>query len=154
MPTKLLAAYDKASRIPVVGRGAFSLAFAVRVPYFLTIAPTILEMRPNHAEVKVRKWWGTHNHLGTLHVIAVANGLEMAMGALAEATIPSHLRWIPMGMELRYPAKATSSLIAIAETDPDDWADPGEVPVRVHAVRRDGTTVVEGVLRLHTSLRK
>src|SRR5882757_7635733 len=112
MPTKLLAAYEKASRIPIVGRGAFSLAFAMRVPYFLTITPTILELRPNHAEVKVRKWWGTHNHLGTLHVIAVA------------------------------------------ETDPDDWSEPGEVPVRVHAVRRDGTTVVEGVIRLHTSLRK
>jgi hypothetical protein len=150
----VLAAYDKAIRIPVVGRGAFSLAFGLKAPYFLSIQPTVLQLRSNHAEVKVRKWWATHNHIGTLHVIAVANGLEMAMGALAEATIPAHLRWIPKGMELRYIAKANSTITAIADTDPHDWAGPGEVPVRVHAVRRDGQTVVEGVIRLHVSERK
>jgi hypothetical protein len=148
-----LAAYQRASRLPL-GRGVLSLAFALKAPYFLSIQPTILAVRPDHAEVKVRKWWGTHNHIGTLHVIAVANGLELAMGALAEATIPAHLRWIPKGMELRYLAKATSTVTAIADTDPDDWAEPGEVPVRVQAVRRDGTVVVEGVIRLHVTERK
>jgi uncharacterized protein DUF4442 len=153
MPNRVLAAYQRASRLPL-GRTAFSLAFALKAPYFLSIQPTILEVRPNHAEVKVRKWWGTHNHIGTLHVIAVANGLELAMGALAEASIPAHLRWIPKGMELRYLAKATSTVTAVADTDPDAWAEPGEVPVRVQAVRRDGTAVVEGVIRLHVTARK
>lgn len=153
MPNRVLAAYQRASRLPL-GRGLFSLAFALKAPYFLSIQPTILAVRPNHAEVKVRKWWATHNHIGTLHVIAVANGLELAMGALAEATIPAHLRWIPKGMELRYLAKATSTVTAIADTDPGDWAEPGEVPVRVRAVRNDGTVVVEGLIRLHVTERK
>ena len=153
MANRVLSAYDKATRIPVIGRGAFSLAFGLKAPYFLSIQPTVMDLRPNHAEVRVRKWWALHNHIGTLHVIAIANGLEMAMGGLAEATIPSHLRWIPKGMELRYVAKATSTVTAIADTDPDDWTGPGEVPVRVHAVRRDGQTVVEGVIRLHVSER-
>ena len=98
---KVLDLYERASRVPL-GKGAFSFAFALKAPYFLTIAPTLLELRPNHAEVRIRKWWGVHNHVGTVHAIAVANGLEMAMGALAEATIPAHLRWIPKGMELEY----------------------------------------------------
>jgi acyl-coenzyme A thioesterase PaaI-like protein len=150
--SKVLDLYERANRVPVVGRGAFSLAFALKAPYFLTIAPTVIELRPNYAKIKVRKWWGVHNHLGTVHAIAVANGLEMAMGALAEATIPPRLRWIPKGMELEYLAMSNSTLTAIAETEPADWEQPGEVPVRVRAEREDGTVVVAGTIRVHTSL--
>jgi hypothetical protein len=149
----VLDMYDRAAKLPVLGRGAFSLAFALKAPYFLTIAPTLVVLRPNHAEVRVRKWWGVQNHIGTVHVIAVANGLEMAMGALAEATIPAQLRWIPKGMELEYLALADSSLLATADTEPEDWQQPGDVPVRVQATRTDGTVVVRGVIRLHVSER-
>ena len=151
---KVLELYDRASRVPVLGRGAFSLAFGLKAPYFLTIQPTLVELRPNHAEVRIRKWWGVQNHIGTVHVIAVANGLEMAMGALAEATIPAHRRWIPKGMELEYRALADSTITATADTDPADWTGPGEVAVRVEATRTDGTAVVRGVIRLHVSERK
>lgn len=151
---KVLELYERAIRVPVLGRGAFSLAFALKAPYFLTIAPTLVELRPNHAEVRVRKWWGVHNHIGTVHVIAVANGLEMAMGALAEATIPDHLRWIPKGMELEYLAMADSTLLATADTEAADWEQPGEIAVRVQATRGDGTVVVRGVIRLHLSAKK
>lgn len=150
---KVLDLYERASRVPL-GRGAFSVAFALKAPYFLTIAPTLLELRPNHAAVRVRKWWGVYNHVGTVHAIAVANGLEMAMGALAEATIPPHLRWIPKGMELEYLAMSSSTLVATADTDPADCERPGEVAVRVEATRDDGTAVVRGLIRLHVSERK
>ena len=151
---KVLELYDRASRVPVLGRGAFSLAFGLKAPYFLTIQPTLIELRPNHAAVRIRKWWGVQNHIGTVHVIAVANGLEMAMGALAEATIPAHLRWIPKGMELEYLALADSTITATADTDPADWTGRGEVAVRVEAIRGDGTVVVRGVIRLHVSERR
>jgi hypothetical protein len=45
-------------------------------------------------------------------------------------------------------------ITATADTDPADWAQPGEVPVRVQATRADGTVVVRGVIRLHVSERK
>ncbi|TAM85456.1 MAG: DUF4442 domain-containing protein [Jatrophihabitans sp.] len=150
----ILDLYRRANRVPVVGRGAFSLAFALKAPYFLTIAPTVLDLRPNLARIRVRKWWGVHNHIGTVHAIAVCNGLEMAMGALAEATIPPHLRWLPKGMQVDYLALSDSTLVAIAETDPSDWTGPGEVAVRVRAERRDGVVVVQGVIRLHVSERR
>ena len=149
--SRVLDLYRRANRVPVVGRGAFSLAFALKAPYFLTIAPTVLELRPNHARIRIRNWWGVHNHIGTVHAIAVCNGLEMAMGALAEASIPAHLRWIPKGMEVEYLALSDSTLTAIAETDAADWEQPGEVRVRVRAERADGVTVVSGVIRLHVS---
>ena len=58
------------------------------------------------------------NHIKTVHVIAICNGLEAAMGALAEASIPPDKRWIPKGMEVSYTAKAVSDITCIAETDP------------------------------------
>jgi hypothetical protein len=151
---KVLDLYERATKVPVLGRGAFSLAFGLKAPYFLTIAPSVVDVRPNHAAVRIRKWWGVQNHIGTVHVIAIANGLEMAMGALAEATIPDELRWIPKGMELEYLAMADSTILATADTDPADWTGPGEIDVRVEATRADGTAAVRGVIRLHVTERK
>ena len=112
-------------------------------------------LRPNHAEVVVPDRRSNHNHLGTVHAIALCNGLEMAMGALAETTIPAGKRWIPKGMEVAYTAKATSDIRCIAETDQEQWdtAD-GDLPVRVKGVRDDGTVVVEGVIKLWVTDKK
>lgn len=44
--------------------------------------------------------WSVQNHIKTVHAIAVCNLIEMTMGLIAEATIPSHLRWLPMGMDV------------------------------------------------------
>jgi hypothetical protein len=102
---------------------------------------------------------GVKNHIGTVHAIALCNGLEAAMGALAEATIPSDKRWIPKGMEVSYTAKATSDITCVAETDPEQWtsglpAEGGDLPVRVKGVRDDGTVVIEGVIRLWVTPKK
>ena len=111
--------------------------------------PRFTIVEPNHAELVVPDRRRVHNHLGTVHAIALCNGLEAAMGALAEASIPPGKRWIPQGMEVSYPAKATSDITCVAETDPGVWAsDDPDVPVRVHGVRDDGTVVIEGVIRL------
>jgi len=93
------------------------------------------------------------NHIGTVHVIAVCNGLEAAMGLLAEATTPRGLRWIPKAMEVSYVAKATTDLVCVAESDLALWTAPGDVPVRVRAVRDDGTVVVTGTITVYLSER-
>ena len=134
---------------PVVGKRAFSFAFSQKAPYFGTVRPRFTDLRPNRAELVIRKRRKVQNHIGTVHVIAICNGLEAAMGALAEATVPGHKRWIPKGMDVSYTAKATSDITCIAETDPEQWAgDDPDVPVRVRGVREDGTIVVQGVIRL------
>jgi len=140
--------YTRTTRLPQ-GRRIFSLLFSVKAPYFATVRPRFTELRPNYAELKIRKRRRVHNHIGTVHVIAICNGLEAAMGALAEATVPAQRRWIPKGMDVAYTAKATSDITCIAETDPERWTgDDPDVPVRVRGVRDDGTVVVEGVIRL------
>lgn len=132
-----------------LGSRVFSLLFAQRAPYFATVRPQFLTLEPNRVVLTIRKRRGVHNHIRTVHVIAICNGLEAAMGALAEATVPPDKRWIPKGMEVSYPAKADSDITCIAETDPEQWTGPDpDVPVRVRAERADGTVVVEGVIRL------
>lgn len=146
---RILRLYRRSARWPA-GRWLFSRVFARKAPYFASIRPRVVELEPNFCEVRFRKRRRVENHIGTVHVIAIANALEMAMGGLAEATIPKHLRWIPKGMELAYTAKATSDVRAVAETRAEDWK-PGDVTVAVTAYRDDGEVVVRGTILLHVS---
>lgn len=157
--SQVLSLWKNVSGLPVVGQSVgkrvFSVAFAQKAPYFATIRPRFTELRPNYAELVIPKRRGVHNHLKTVHAIALCNGLEAAMGALAEATIPADKRWIPKGMDIAYTAKATSDIRCIAETDPEQWTgDDPDVPVRVKGVRDDGTVVIEGVIKLWVTPKK
>lgn len=145
----LLNLYNKAMKLPA-GRKMFSLIFSRKAPYFSTISPRIDELRPNFCQVSFKKRKAVENHIQTVHVIAICNALECAMGAMAESSVPKHLRWIPKGMDLDYTAKATSDIIATAEAKPEDW-QPGNLPVTVKAMRDDGTVVVEGTIHLWIS---
>ncbi|ABL83348.1 MULTISPECIES: hotdog fold domain-containing protein [unclassified Nocardioides] len=147
--SQVLTMWQRTSAVPVVGSRLFSVLFAQKAPYFASIRPRFLSIEPNRVELLIPKRRRVHNHLGTVHAIALCNGLEAAMGALAEATIPADRRWIPKGMEVAYTAKATSDIVCVAETDPEQWVsgDP-DLPVRVHGIRDDGTVVIEGVIRL------
>lgn len=150
----VLALWRRLSRLPQ-GDRLFSLAFARKAPYFASIRPRFTVLEPDRAELVIRSRRRVHNHLGTVHAIALCNGLEAAMGALAEATIPADKRWIPKGMEVAYTAKADSDITCIAETTADQWtSDEADLPVRVRGVRADGTTVIEGVIHLWVTPRR
>src|SRR4051795_10930121 len=127
--------YRKSTSLPIVGPlvggRLFSIAFAQKAPYFWSIRPRFTLIEPNRAELVIPKRRAVQNHIGTVHAIALCNGLEAAMGALAEASIPAHKRWIPKGMEVAYTAKAAGDVTCIAETDPGIWTgDDRDVPVR------------------------
>lgn len=156
--TQVLSLWTTAARLPL-GDRAFSLLFAQKAPYFASVRPRFTVIEPNRAELVVRDRRRVHNHLGTVHAIALCNGLEAAMGALAEASIPADRRWIPKGMEVAYTAKATGDVTCIAETDPAQWTGPvpeagQDLPVRVRGELADGTVVVEGVIRLWVTPRR
>ncbi|WP_459984820.1 hotdog fold domain-containing protein [Nocardioides sp. AN3] len=153
--SSIASLWQSTNRIPLVGARIFSVAFSQKAPYFASIRPLVTELRPNYAEVRIRSRRRVHNHLGTVHAIALCNGLEMAMGALAEVTIPFDKRWIPKGMDVAYTAKATSDIRCIAETDQDQWdAADGDLAVRVRGIRDDGTIVIEGIIRLWVTPKK
>ncbi len=145
----VLALFEKSKTIPVLGTRVFDWGFSRKAPYFGSISPRFTVVEANHAELVIKNRRAVHNHIGTVHAIALCNGLEAAMGALAEASIPRTKRWIPKGMTVHYTAKADSDITCIAETNPEQWtSDDPDLPVRVRGVRVDGTVVIEGEIRL------
>ncbi|KYH43771.1 hotdog fold domain-containing protein [Branchiibius sp. NY16-3462-2] len=148
-------AYQKVAAKPF-GRQLFSLVYMVKAPYFSTVRPQIRQMSPHRAEVTIKKRWRVQNHIGTVHAIAVANGMEAAMGLLAEATVAPGMRWLPRGIELEYLAKTAGDVTCVAETAPEDWAKepPFDVSVRVSGTLADGTEVVRGVIPIYVSALK
>jgi len=146
---KVLSLYNRALRWPF-GRRLFSMYGARYAPYFKTISPLISVLEPNRCEILITKRRRVQNHIGTLHVIAIANGLEMAMGFMAEASIPKHLRWIPKGMQLDYPNKADTDIRCTASVPADAW-QPGDLAVKVEATNTAGKTVVHGTIMLWIS---
>lgn len=132
------------------GRRLFSLALCLRVPYFRTVLPAVREMRPGYCEVTAPKWWGVRNHIGTFHAIAACNMAEIAMGMLAEATVPSTHRWLPKGMTVSYVAKAETSLRAVAELPEVPEFGPGGMDVEIPVVVSDtaGKPVVTGTITI------
>ncbi|MDO5503517.1 MAG: hotdog fold domain-containing protein [Actinomycetia bacterium] len=145
-----LAIFRRLSRLPA-GRWVFSRMLERKAPYFRTVRPQVRTLEPGHAEVVVPRRRAVENHIGTVHVIAAVNGLEAAMGLLAEATCPRGMRWIPKGMEVGYVAKASSDLLCVADSDPADWDHGGDVAVRVRAIRTDGTVAIEGTITVYVS---
>lgn len=119
-------------------------------PYFGTIKPKITDLRPNYCECFIKKRRAVHNHIKTVHVIAICNGLEMAMGVMAEASIPKHLRWIPKGMSVDYTAKAGSDIRCVAKVNPEQWV-PGDLLVEVNAYDDNDVVVVTGHIKLWIS---
>lgn len=113
-------------------------------------------MAPHRAVVQIKKRRAVHNHIGTLHAIAIANGLEAAMGLLAEATVAKGMRWIPRGIQLDYLAKVPDDVRCLAETDAQDWDKdaPFQVEVRVSAHLRDGIEVVRGLIPIWVTAKK
>ena len=144
--------YRKLADKPL-GKQAFGLAFMLKAPYFATVRPQIVEMTPHRGVVQIRKRRAVQNHIGTVHAIAVANGMEAAMGLLCEATTPKGMRWLPKGIQLDYVAKTPGDVRCIAETDAADWAKepPFQVDVRCSAVMADGTEVVRGIIPVWVS---
>ena len=72
----------------------------------------------------------------------------MTMGLLVEASVPSHLRWLPMGMDVNYLKKATGKLTATAQFDEKSFFKldkyPGQVTVHVDVKNQEGVVVTNG----------
>lgn len=146
---KVLVIYDKCLRWPM-GQRFFSSFAARQAPYFKTVSPLVTLLEPNQCKIRIKKRKRVQNHIGTMHIIAIANGLEMAMGFMAEASIPPELRWIPKGMELTYPNKGETDILCTATVPADAWK-PGDLPVTVEAVDTAGKPIVIGTIMLWIS---
>lgn len=137
------------------GRWLFSRLICFKAPYFASVRPRFLDLRPGRCEVAIRKRRAVTNHLGTVHAIAMCNMAELAAGILSEATVPRTHRWIPKGMAVEYLRKAGTDLRAVAELDPvPAFGAAAELPVPVRITDRTGEEVCRTVVRMWVTPRK
>lgn len=155
MSTSLLSRYQRITRWPC-GHWLFSRAVCLRAPYFSTIAPLFIALEPGRCEVRIRDRRRVHNHIGTVHAIALCNLAELSAGVMAEATIPPNARWIPKGMSVEYLARAKGSMHAVASPImPLGEVNAGcEWPVRVEVTDPTGTPVFRAHIMMWVSPRK
>jgi acyl-coenzyme A thioesterase PaaI-like protein len=113
MSASLLSLYQRFTRWPA-GHWLFSRAVCLRAPYFSTISPRFVALEPGRCEVRIPDHRRVHNHIGTVHAIALCNLAELSAGVMAEVTIPAGMRWIPKGMTVEYLAKATGTMRGVA----------------------------------------
>jgi acyl-coenzyme A thioesterase PaaI-like protein len=146
---RVLQHYRRLSGWPL-GRRLFSRLICFNAPYFATIRPKFKELRPGLCQVALRKRRAVQNHLGTVHAIAMANLCELAGGMLMEASIPTHMRWIPRGMTIEYLKKAATSVTATARLDKASWTT-GNVGVPVSVTDDHGVEVVRAVITMYVS---
>ena len=132
MSTPLLSMYRRITRWPA-GHWLFSRAVCLTAPYFSTIAPRFSSLEPGRCEVRIRDRRRVHNHIGTVHAIALCNLAELAAGVMTDASLPASTRWIPKGMTVEYLKKAKGTLHGVATPDqPLVESDRGyDLPVSV-----------------------
>jgi acyl-coenzyme A thioesterase PaaI-like protein len=145
---KVLGLYKQITRLPF-GRELFSQIFRWAAPYFRSIPAHIESAEPGCVVVRMEDRFRVHNHLGTVHAIAICNLAELTMGLTAEITLPTTHRWIPKGMTVEYLAKAKGTMRATAKLElPKKLEDKCEIAVPVSVTDPQGQEVVAASIRI------
>lgn len=133
--SQVLTAFNQA------GPEQFSKLICQMAPYFSTINPEFIELKPNYSEARVIKCREIQNHIGTVHAIAMCNLAELVAGTLTDATIPEGARWIPKGMTVQYIAKAKTDIRGVATAEGVNFSESGDKVIRVDVFDTENTVV-------------
>jgi acyl-coenzyme A thioesterase PaaI-like protein len=136
------------------GRWLVSRLVSAKAPYFATIRPTFLRLEPGYVEVRVPDRRAIHNHLGTVHAIAMCNAAELVAGTCVELTLDASLRWIPVGMTVRYEKLARTDLRARCDARGVDLATVGDKILPVEIVDTADVRVFSADITMRLSARK
>ncbi|RXJ72416.1 DUF4442 domain-containing protein [Veronia nyctiphanis] len=142
---KNLKIYNRLSRSPL-GRWLFDWGVCFMAPYFKSIKPRFLELKPGRAVITIKKRRAVTNHLKTVHAIAMCNMAELVGGMVTDVSVPDKARWIPTGMTVKYLKKAKTDLTAVANAESVDWSTAGEKLVNVDVTDTDNNVVFNAVI--------
>lgn len=98
-----------------LGKWMYSKIICFKAPYFSSISPKFETLETGLCKVSIPNKRSVHNHIGTVHAIAMCNMAELAGGTMTEVSIPLTHRWIPKGMTVQYLKKAETDLLATAQ---------------------------------------
>jgi acyl-coenzyme A thioesterase PaaI-like protein len=150
--TPLLATYNKMIRWPL-GHWLFTRAVCFKAPYFGSISPRFTLLENGRCEATIPDRRAVHNHIGTVHAIALCNMAELAGGMMTEVSLPDSMRWIPKGMTVEYAKKAVGTMRAVATPAiPVVQSDEGyALPVHVVVTDPEGDTVFRATISMWLS---
>lgn len=152
MAINVLNLYQRISEFPG-GRWLFTRIVCFRAPYFGSIRPQFVELRPGIARVSMKKRRSVQNHIGGVHALAMGNLCELAAGMMTEVTMPRNMRWIPRGMTIQYLRQARSDVSAEARLELREYNQKEDVVVDVEVMDREGTRVVRAEITMYISPR-
>lgn len=142
-----LQLYNKLQKFPF-GKRIFSYMLCYRIPYFFSIKPLVLELQEGKSVVQMHERRSIHNHLQTIHAIALCNLCEAAMAVVTDVTIPKNLRFIPAGMTVEYKRKAKGTVKAISRIQRSDF-HIGNTNVPVDVYDEENVNVMSAVITLN-----
>ena len=125
-----LELWNKVTAFPK-GKWTFSRMLCLKAPYFGSISPLFIELKPNYCEISIKKKRSVLNHIGTVHAIAMCNMAE-------------------------YLKKAETDLIAIATPVEADynWEKAGEYLVNVDIYNTHKDKVFHATITMWISKKK
>ena len=148
----IINVYKRLSRVPL-GKHLVGKLISGKAPYFSTIKPIITELKPGTCTIEMRDRHSIHNHLGTIHAIAMCNLCELTMGMALHPSMPEDLRWIAKGMNVRYLKKATGTLRGTCTVDIHNLR-PGDLDIPISVKDTAGDTVADATITVYISSRK
>lgn len=133
------------------GKWLFTKLISLKAPYFSSIKARFNALDVGSSQLTLWDKRSMHNHIGTVHAIAMCNAAELAAGITTDFSVPPDIRWIPKGMTVRYlkPARGTlkveGSLPAIAS------GQTADVPVSVRITDAAGDEVFTAEISMYCS---
>ncbi len=149
----VLNIYEACLKYPF-GKWIFSKMICFKAPYFGSIKPVFVELRPGYSKIHLKKRRSITNHLGTVHAIAMCNVSELAAGTMLEASIPKHMRWIPKGMTVSYLKLAKTDLVAECRASVAAMETTGEFPMEIEVRDEGGDEVFHATITMHLSAKR
>jgi len=94
------------------GKWLFSRILGFTNPYSGAVGARVVALEPGYARLELRERHAIHNHLNSVHAIALANVAEMASGLAMLAALPDTARGIVTNISIAYLKKARGLLTA------------------------------------------
>ncbi|TDF41417.1 DUF4442 domain-containing protein [Alteromonadaceae bacterium M269] len=136
------------------GRWLVSKIVCFNAPYFSSIKPVFTRIQPGQVEVAFKKRRAVHNHIKTVHAIAMCNAAELAGGVCLDVSLDAGFRWIPVGMEVKYLKMAKTDLIARCKIEKFDWDEAQDVVMPVGVFDTHGDEVFHADITMRISEKK
>ena len=150
---RVLSLWASLSTKPL-GKWMFSKIICWKAPYFATIKPRFEELRPGFSKVSMRNRRAVHNHIQTVHAIALCNLAEIGAGTMMEASLSKNMRWLPKGMNVKYLKKAETNVVAHCTAADIADGEPRESVVNVDIKDAGGTSVCQADVIMWVSPKK